>query len=99
MISHSLKYFIVRRGFERYHYSYSFKAYLQHFFDSIWLDRAILIDVCTEDGVCIGIFLTIFSNIVAQFAEDSLRHVCVQVVYKYSLRHNIVILFIFMNLI
>ena len=63
------------------------RAYLEHFLDSIWLLRGVLICVGTEDQVGIGVLLSIFSDIVPQFFEDSLGDVGVEVVDEYALGH------------
>ena len=75
-------------GLERCRGLESETAYLKHLLDALRLDRTILVDIATEDNVCISIFVALFVLlVVAQFSEHSLRHVGVQVVDVNSFGH------------
>jgi hypothetical protein len=64
-----------------------FHTYLEHFLNAIGLDGGVLVNVGTKYLVGIWVFLSFFSAIVAQLVEDGLRHIGVQIIYEYSLRH------------
>lgn len=64
--------------------------YLQHLLNSVGLDRAIFVDVATEDDVSVVRFVPFFVGLVVpQLLEDRLGNVGVEVVDKNVFRHKL----------